>query len=132
MSEKKNQSNSSAGAGGHPTDKPERIDRTDRTDGEAYARWLGSKASAVVANAVICLIHQTNYLLDQQIAGLERQFVEEGGYSEQLVTARLEKRKQNQSAQSDTTDRTDQEKPSCPLCKGFMILRTVSPEEYFL
>lgn len=41
-----------------------------------------------MANALICLIHQANYLLDQQIAGLERVFVEEGGYSEQLAAAR--------------------------------------------
>ncbi len=104
----------------------DRADQADQTDGEAYAGWLGSKDSAVVANAVICLIHQANYLLDLQIAGLERQFVEGGGYSEQLATARLEKRKQDRSGQPDTTDRTEQEKPACPLCKGLMVLRTAN------
>lgn len=34
-----------------------RIDRTDRTDCEAYAAWLTHADPAVVANAVICLIH---------------------------------------------------------------------------
>jgi restriction system protein len=33
------------------------------------------------ANALICLIHQANYLLDRQIAAMEAQFVEGGGYS---------------------------------------------------
>ena len=66
--------------------------REVRADGEAYSRWLAGKDPAVVANTVICLIHQANYLLDQQIAGLERQFVEGGGYSEQLAKARIEKR----------------------------------------
>ncbi len=101
---------------GKRLDPTDRSDRTDRTDGEAYARWLENKDPAIVANAVICLIHQTNYLLDQQIAGLERQFVEGGGYSEQLAAARLERRKQDRSDQSDTTDRTEKEKPACPLC----------------
>ena len=48
----------------------------------------------MVANSLICLIHQTNYLLDRQIQGLERQFVEGGGYSERLAAARLENRRQ--------------------------------------
>lgn len=99
-------------------------DRTDQSDGEAYARWLGSKDSSLVANALICLIHQANYLLDQQIAGLERQFVEGGGYSEQLAVARIEKRRKNLSDPSDRTDRSEKDKPACPLCKELMVLRT--------
>ena len=105
-------------------DLTDRADGTDRTDGEPYSRWLGSKDSALVANAIICLIHQANYLLDQQIAGLERQFVEGGGYSEQLAAARIEKRRKDLSDPSDRTDRTDKAAPACPLCKGLMVLRT--------
>ena len=30
----------------------------------------------VIANIAICLIHQTNYLLDQQLRRLEKDFVE--------------------------------------------------------
>jgi restriction system protein len=52
----------------------------------AYSPWLSHADPAVVANAVICLIHQANYLLDQQISALERSFIREGGYSE---TSRL-------------------------------------------
>ena len=33
----------------------------------------------MVANILICLIRQTNYLLDQLIRGLEKAFLEEGG-----------------------------------------------------
>ena len=62
--------------------------------------------------------------LDQQIAGLEQQFVEGGGYSEQLAAARLEKRKKDRTDQADRSDGTEKEKPSCPLCKGLMVLRT--------
>ncbi len=100
------------------TDRP---DGSDQADGTAYARWLNHKDPAVVANTVICLIHQANYLLDQQIAAVEQQFVEGGGYSEQLAAARIEKRRNNQA---DRSDQTEKEKPACPLCKGLMVLRT--------
>src|SRR5436305_993748 len=36
----------------------------ERSPAVAYAAWLGHADPAVVANAVICLIHQANYLLD--------------------------------------------------------------------
>ena len=87
----------------------------------------------MVANALICLIHQANYLLDRQIYGLERQFVEEDGYSERLAAARLEKRRSQRLSdlthQSDPTDRSDKAKtapvaPSCTACGKAMVLRT--------
>jgi len=86
---------------------------------QAYSRWLGHGDAAVIANAVICLIHQANYLLDQQIAGLERQFVEEGGYSERLAAARQEFRRGNPSP-----DASDPPGPVCPHCGQPMRQRT--------
>src|SRR5437016_2238126 len=51
-------------------------DQSDRSDPAAhlklYARWLEQDDPAVVANTLLCLIHQANYLLDQQISALER------------------------------------------------------------
>lgn len=47
----------------------------------------------VIANMAICLIHQTNYLIDRQLERLERDFVEDGGLSERMTQARLEYRK---------------------------------------
>jgi len=103
----------------NPTDQS---DGTDQSDAKAYSPWLTHADPAVVANALICLIHQANYLLDRQIAGLEKQFIQEGGYSERLHAARLEERsKQNQTDPSDRTDRSDQ---SCPTCGKPMVLRT--------
>src|SRR3990172_2666160 len=105
-----------------------RRDRTDQSDQsdpsdhrKKYSRWLDATDPAVVANAVLCLIHQANYLLDQQIAGLEREFVEGGGYTEQLAAARLDERRRQGGARSDRTDRTDptdqtEKAPTCPLC----------------
>jgi four helix bundle suffix protein len=43
----------------------------------------------VIANIAICLIHQTNYLIDQQLRRLERDFVKDGGLRERMTRARL-------------------------------------------
>ncbi len=92
------------------TDPTDRTDQVHSTDHWAlYAAWLEHNDPAVRANALICLINQANYLLDQQIAAAEKQFVEEGGYSEQLATARLVARsRKKESDQVDRTDQTDQ------------------------
>ena len=42
----------------------------------------------IAANTVICLIHQTNYLLDQQLRALEKEFLKEGGFTERMYRAR--------------------------------------------
>jgi len=94
-----------------------RTEQTDQTDPTDYAPWLTSADPAVVANAVICLIHQANYLLDQQVGALERGFVQEGGYSEKLAAARIAER-------AKRTERTEQALPNCPLCGKPMALRT--------
>jgi four helix bundle suffix protein len=116
------------GASGDRVDPMNRTDRSDPADHwRAYARWLEARDPAVVANTVICLIHQANYLLDQQIAGLEREFISEGGYTEQLAAARLQERgKQSRSDPSYPTDRSDQvpTAPACPACGKPMVLRT--------
>lgn len=61
-----------------------KADRTYRT----YQSYLGEGSPEVAANTLICLIHQTNYLLDQQKRALEKKFLEEGGFSERLYRAR--------------------------------------------
>jgi four helix bundle suffix protein len=108
--------------GKDPPDRPDRADPAD--DSVAYSRWLNHDDPAVVANALICLIHQANYLLDQQIAGLERSFVNDGGYSEQLAAARVQKR--SGFNRSDRTDPSDKQLalPACQLCGKPMVLRT--------
>lgn len=105
--------------GADGTDPSDPADPSDPTAPNPYAAWLKHAEPAVVANAVICLIHQANYLLDRQIAGLERQFVHEGGYSERLAAARIEERKRQ-----DRTDQMQQLAPVCPTCGGPMAPRT--------
>lgn len=104
-------------------DQTDPSDLSDQQRFALYAAWLEADDSAIRANALICLIHQTNYLLDKQIAALEAQFVEEGGYSEQLAAARLAERQRKKTAdRSDPTNPSDH-LPSCPECGKPMVLR---------
>lgn len=59
---------------------------------ETYRTYLETRAAEVVANSAICLIHQANYLLDQQIRALEKAFLKEGGLRERMTRARLKAR----------------------------------------
>jgi four helix bundle suffix protein len=58
-----------------------------------YKSYIEDKGSANAANTLICLIHQTNYLLDRLLSQLERAFVEEGGFTEKLYRVRTEHRR---------------------------------------
>lgn len=102
----------------HRTDQS---DLTDPTDAGAYGPWLNHADPVIVANTLICLIHQTNYLLDRQIRALEQAFIKGGGYSERLAAARLAERKRQ-----DTPPRRHQpqQPPACPTCGKIMVLRT--------
>jgi four helix bundle suffix protein len=61
---------------------------------ETYRTFIETRSADVVANIIICLIHQANYLLDQQIRQLEQAFLQEGGLRERMTRARLEARQQ--------------------------------------
>ena len=53
-----------------------------------YKSYIEQAPPEVAANTIICLIHQTNYLLDQQLRQLEKNFLEEGGFTERLYRER--------------------------------------------
>jgi four helix bundle suffix protein len=59
---------------------------------ETYRELCETRPAEVVANIGLCLVHQTNYLLDQQIRRLEKDFVAEGGLRERMTRARLQHR----------------------------------------
>ncbi len=61
-----------------------------------YKTYFEASPPEVAANAAICLIHQTNYLLDQQLRVLEKKFLEEGGFTERLYQVRKETRNRPQ------------------------------------
>jgi len=68
--------------------------RTARSSPITYDtfRSFENRPPEVRANVIICLIHQTNYLLDQQIRKLEQDFLNEGGLRERMTRARIETR----------------------------------------
>ncbi len=63
---------------------------------DAFRTYVESRPAEVVANIALCLIHQTNFLLDQQIRRLEQDFIKEGGVRERMTRARRDYRKGSQ------------------------------------
>jgi four helix bundle suffix protein len=56
---------------------------------EAFRGYIETRPAEVVANILICLIHQTNYLLDQQLRQLQEAFLKDGGLRERMTRARI-------------------------------------------
>ena len=61
---------------------------------ETYRPYVETRPPEIIANIAICLIHQANYLLDQQVRRLEQDFLKEGGLRERMTKARLQSRAQ--------------------------------------
>ena len=59
---------------------------------EIYREFVETRPPEVIANLAICLLHQANYLLDQQLKALEKEFMEQGGLRERMTRLRLANR----------------------------------------
>jgi four helix bundle suffix protein len=57
-----------------------------------FREFVETRPLQVVANIALCLVHQANYLLDQQIRRLEQDFLKEGGLRERMSAARRRSR----------------------------------------
>jgi four helix bundle suffix protein len=57
-----------------------------------YKTYIEASPPEVATNTMICLIHQTNYLLDQQLRVIEKEFLNEGGFTERLYRVRSQAR----------------------------------------
>ena len=68
---------------------------------ETYRVFVETRPAEVVANIIICLIHQTNYLLDRQLRHLEQAFLREGGMRERMTRARLRERSARRSTRRE-------------------------------
>jgi four helix bundle suffix protein len=64
-----------------------------------YREFVETRPPEVIANIAICLIHQTNYLIDQQLRRLEQDFLKEGGLRERMTRARLQARERQRGGQ---------------------------------
>ncbi len=59
---------------------------------ETFRKGIEHPDPAICANVIIGLIKLTNYLLDQQLRRLERDFLSRGGLRESMTSARLAER----------------------------------------
>ncbi len=53
-----------------------------------YSKFFEKAPAEVAANTAICLIHQATYLLNRLLARLEKDFIEQGGFTERLYETR--------------------------------------------
>ena len=60
-----------------------------------FEDYIEDSSPEIAANTMVCLINQTNYLLDQQLRVLERDFLKEGGFTERLYRTRSQMRKRS-------------------------------------
>ena len=70
--------------------KERKLGRKSPQTYEDYREFVETRPPEVVANIAICLIHQTNFLVDQQLRRLEQDFLKEGGLRERMTQARLQ------------------------------------------
>lgn len=82
----------------HPLSKTVRglCYRKDRSY-STYKAYIEKAPPEVAANTMICMIHQTNFLLDQQLRALENDFLGQGGFTERLYRSRNQARKKSWS-----------------------------------
>lgn len=64
---------------------------------KTYKTFIENGPEDVAANTVISVIHQTNYLLNRQLRTLEKDFLNEGGFTERLYRVRTEARNWNKT-----------------------------------
>lgn len=88
---------------------------------------LRTASPEVLANTLVCLINQASYLLGRQLERLDRDFLENGGFTERLYTARTQQRRpapsSDRSDPSDKSDASSPAPPACPSCDKPMVLR---------
>jgi restriction system protein len=87
-----------------------------------YARWLDSTDPVVVANALLIIIGRSMSMLKSQVESQGKAFEETGGFSERLMSKRLEARE---------TQRQDPDAPQCPQCEKTMRKRRSAKGEFW-
>ncbi len=74
------------------TQRLRELNRRPNANYETFRRAIENSDVFISANAIIGLVRVTCYLLDRQIAALEKAFIQEGGLRERMTRARLEYR----------------------------------------
>lgn len=83
--------------------------------------FVGKAEPELAANAMLCAVNQAAYLLKRQLESQSREFLEKGGFTENLYAARVKARR---SDRSDVSDSSDKGAPACPACGKPMRRRT--------
>lgn len=89
---------------------------------QKYARWLDAEDAMVVANAMLIIIGRALNMLQRQIEAQGAAFEETGGFSERLMTRRIEAREQQ---------KTDDDAPMCPQCGKSMRRRKSAKGDFW-
>jgi len=69
------------------------LNRTAGANYETFRKGIEHADPAICANVILGLIKVTNFLLDRQIEGLEKAFIQNGGMREAMARARLQERR---------------------------------------
>ncbi|MBI2928541.1 MAG: four helix bundle protein [Verrucomicrobia bacterium] len=81
----------------HPyTLRLRQLNRTPGANYDTFKKGIEHPDPAICTNVIIGLIKLTNFLLDRQIAALEKAFVEQGGLRERMAQARRAARTKQQ------------------------------------
>ena len=83
------------------------------------AEYVAKADPERAANAMLCAVNIAAYLLHRQLASLTREFLQHGGFTENLYASRVNARAAEESAKSNATDT-----PACPECGKPMRRRT--------
>lgn len=84
------------------------------TQKRKYDKWLESNDPTIVANAVLILLMKENRMLQSQLHNQLAIFKQNGGFTENMTSERLEARKANAISNKA---------PECPLCGKPMLRR---------
>ena len=99
-----------------PPAQPGKVRLTGLAD---LSDFVGKAEPELAANAMLCAVNQAAYLLKRQLESQSREFLEKGGFTENLHAERVKKRESDRSDKSDSSDA-----PACPACGKPMRRRT--------
>ena len=115
-------------APGLPPAKPGQVRLTGLA---GLADFMSKAEPELAANAMLCAVNQAAYLLKRQLESQGREFLEKGGFRENLHAARVKGRAAGQSVGSDKPDQSDSSDcPNCSACGKPMRRRTAAKGPY--
>ena len=80
------------------------------------ARDVAAGCGVVFTNAMLILIGRALHMLDKLLKQHGDEFIKEGGFSERMTAARVEKKRNQRRA-------VNEDAPACPKCGGIMRVR---------